>query len=194
MAAFDRKRLAVLMGGRGLDLLLATTRHNVRYLTGGYCYPLYQWDAHTRGSQYLPFFVIPRDASAPTAFIGRPGEREVLEEAGVPVGRCHESAGIGTLPAAAKTVEVLRGLGLDRGTIGVELPSLPADAWDALREGLPRRDTGRRGARPRCPAGGEVAGRDRPDATCRGPERCSRSRSCWRGVAKEIRPRRSRGQ
>jgi Xaa-Pro dipeptidase len=137
VTAFDRARLAALMGGRGLDLLLATTRHNVRYLTGGYCYPLYLWDAHTRGSQYLPFFVIPRDASAPTAFIGRPGEREVLEEAGVPVGRCHESAGIGTRPAAAKTVEVLRAMGLDRGTIGVEMPSLPADAWDVLREGLP---------------------------------------------------------
>jgi Xaa-Pro dipeptidase len=137
VAAFDRARLAALMGGRGLDLLLATTRHNVRYLTGGYCYPLYQWDAHTRGSQHLPFFVISRDASAPTAFIGRPGEREVLEEAGVPVGRCHESAGIGTRPAAAKAVEVLREMGLDRGTIGVEMPSLPADAWVVLRDGLP---------------------------------------------------------
>jgi len=138
VAAFDRARLAALMGERGLDLLLVTSRHNVRYLTGGYCYPLYQWDAHTRGSQYLPFFAIPRDASAPTAFIGRPGEREVMEEAGVKVGRCHESAGIGTRPAAMKTVEVLRGMGLDRGTIGVELPSLPADAWDALRGGLPQ--------------------------------------------------------
>jgi Xaa-Pro aminopeptidase len=137
VAAFDRARLSALMGERGLDLLLVTSRHNVRYFTGGYCYPLYLWDAHTRGSQYLPFYVIPRDASAPTLFIGRPGERDVLEEAGVSVGRCHESAGIGTRPAAVKTVEVLRGLGLDRGTIGVELPSLPADAWTVLREGLP---------------------------------------------------------
>ena len=136
-AAFDRNRLSALMGERGLDLLLATSRHNVRYLTGGYCYPLYLWDAHTRGSQYLPFFVIPGDAASPTAFIGRPGERDVLAEAGVAVGTCHESVGIGTRPAAAKTVEVLREMGLERGTIGVELPSLPADAFAVLREGLP---------------------------------------------------------
>lgn len=137
-AAFDRRRLSALMGDRGVDLLLVSSRHNVRYLTGGYCYPLYQWDAHTGGSQYLPFLVLPRDAARSLVFVGRPGEHEVLEDAGVAIAQCHESARIGTRPAAAKAIEVLRKAGLDEGTIGVELPSLPADAWDVLRDGLPR--------------------------------------------------------
>ena len=131
-ADFDKGRLSALMGERGVDLLLASSRHNIRYLTGGYYYPLYMWDAHTRGSQYLSFLVIPRDPSAAPVYIGRPGEREVLEEAGVRVSGCHESAGIGTRPAATKVVEVLRELRLDRGCIAVELPSLPADAHAVL--------------------------------------------------------------
>jgi Xaa-Pro aminopeptidase len=39
--------------------------------------------------------------------------------------------------AIARASEVLRAAGLDRGTIGVEMPSLPADAWETLRAGLP---------------------------------------------------------
>jgi Xaa-Pro dipeptidase len=137
-AGFDRGRLSALLDDRGVDLLLASSRHNIRYLTGGYYYPLYLWDAHTRGSQYLSFLAIPRDAPADSAYIGRPGEREVMEEAGVGIPRCHESTGIGTRPAAAKAVEVLRDLHLDRGCIALELPSLPADACEVLAAGLPR--------------------------------------------------------
>lgn len=136
-APYDRSRLAAQMAASGIEVLLVSSRHNVRYLTGGYCYPLYQWDAHTRGSRYLPFLVVPRDAPEAPVFVGRPGEREVLEDAGVAVAACHESAAIGTRPAAATAVEVLRGADRDRCTIGIEMPSLPADAWDVLREGLP---------------------------------------------------------
>jgi Xaa-Pro aminopeptidase len=137
-AGFDKGRLSTLLGDRGVDLLLASSRHNIRYLTGGYYYPLYLWDAHTRGSQYLSFLAIPRDSPAASVYIGRPGEREVMEEAGVGIPRCHESTGIGTRPAAAKAVEVLRDLQLDQGCIALELPSLPADAYEVFVAGLPR--------------------------------------------------------
>jgi Xaa-Pro dipeptidase len=134
----DRGRLTALLGDRGVDLLLASSRHNIRYLTGGYYYPLYLWDAHTRGSQYLSFLAIPRDTPAASVYVGRPGEREVMEDAGVNIPRCYESAGIGTRPAAEKAVEVLRDLRLDQGCIALELPSLPADAYEVLAAGLPR--------------------------------------------------------
>ena len=32
---FDAKKLDALLEEAGVDLLLATTRHNIRYLTGG---------------------------------------------------------------------------------------------------------------------------------------------------------------
>jgi len=137
-ASFDAQRLFGLMKQAGAEVLLASTRHNVRYLTGGYYYPLYVWDAHTRGTQYLSFLVIPADRLEDAFLIGRPGEGEALQEAGLWLRCCHEASGIGTRPAAAKTVELLQGLGLDRGRIAVELPSLPADAFQALGQGLPR--------------------------------------------------------
>jgi Xaa-Pro aminopeptidase len=119
------------------DTLLVSTRHNTRYLTGGYYYPLYAWDTHTRGTQHLSFLVIPAGRLGEAFLVGRPGEGEALQEAGGWPRRCHEGAGIGTRPAAAKTVELLKECGLDRGRIAVELPSLPADAFQLLREGLP---------------------------------------------------------
>jgi Xaa-Pro aminopeptidase len=137
-AGFDGERLSALMKRDGADALLASTRHNVRYLTGGYCYPLYAWDAHTRGTQYLPFLVIPADRLEEAFLVGRPGEGEALEESRLWPGRCQEASAIGTRPAAAKAVEALKGMGLDRGRIAVELPSLPADAFRVLAEGLPR--------------------------------------------------------
>jgi Xaa-Pro dipeptidase len=136
-ASFDAQRLFARMKQAGVEVLLASTRHNVRYLTGGYFYPLYVWDAHTRGTQYLPFLVIPADRLEEAFLVGRPGEGEAFQEAGLWLRRCHESSGIGTRPAAAKTVALLKGLGLDRGRIAMELPSLPADAYRVLAEGLP---------------------------------------------------------
>jgi Xaa-Pro aminopeptidase len=134
---FDPQRLFDLMHEARADVLLASTRHNIRYLAGGYYYPLYMWDAHTRGTQYLSFLVIPRDSLADSLFIGRPGEREVIEEAGLWLPRCVESTGIGTRPAAVKAVEVLKELGLEGAHIAVELPSLPADSFRILVDGLP---------------------------------------------------------
>jgi Xaa-Pro dipeptidase len=135
---FDEQRLFALLEAAGADVLLVSSGHNTRYLTGGYYYPLYVWDAHTRGTQYLSFLAVPRGSLTDAFFIGRPGETEALQEAGLWLRSCHEGSSIGSRPAAAKAVELLRGLALDRGRIAVELPSLPADAFLLLAEGLPR--------------------------------------------------------
>lgn len=41
MTPFDEERLTRLMRAYNVDVMLATTRHNVRYLTGGYYLPFY---------------------------------------------------------------------------------------------------------------------------------------------------------
>lgn len=135
---FDARRLSERMRAAGVDVLLASSRHNTRYLTGGYYYPLYLWDAHTRGTQYLSFLVLPAGRLEEAFLVGRPGEAEALEEAEAWPRRCHEAPAIGTRPAAAKAVELLRGLHLERASIALELPSLPADALQVLAEGLPQ--------------------------------------------------------
>jgi Xaa-Pro dipeptidase len=134
---FDAARLFALMEESEVELLLASTRHNIRYLTGGYYYPLYMWDAHARRTQYLCFLGIPRDRPGDSFFIGRPGEREVMQEKDVWPGQCHESERIASLSTADKTVEVLKQRDLDSLRIAVELPSLPADVFAVLKDRLP---------------------------------------------------------
>ena len=41
MLPFDVERLQGLMRGQGVDVLLATAPHNVRYLSGGYYMPFF---------------------------------------------------------------------------------------------------------------------------------------------------------
>ena len=134
---FDAARLIALMEEWGVELLLASTRHNIRYLTGGYYYPLYMYDAHARRTQYLSFLGIPRSGAGDSFFVGRPGEREVMQEAEVWPGQCYESKKIASLSTAARTVEVLEQRNLDALRIAVELPSLPADVFAVLKDRLP---------------------------------------------------------
>lgn len=121
-----------------VELVLASSRHNVRYLTGGYYYPLYVWDAYTRRTQHLSFVVIPRDRLDDAFFVGRPTEKAIMEEASVWPSERHESRAIGSLSTIEKTVELLRRRGIDRGRIAVELSYLPADAFLRLSSELPQ--------------------------------------------------------
>jgi Xaa-Pro dipeptidase len=135
---FSAARLVTLMTESEVELLLASTRHNIRYLTGGYYYPLYMWDAHARRTQYLSFVCIPRHSIDGSFFVGRPGEREVMQEAEVWIERCFESEKIASLSTAARMVEVLQQKNLDALRIAVELPSLPADVFEMLKTRLPQ--------------------------------------------------------
>jgi Xaa-Pro aminopeptidase len=135
---FDDAKLFALMEEADVQLLLASTRHNIRYLTDGYYYPLYMWDPHARRTQYLSFLCIPRHRLADSFFVGRPGEREVMEEADVWPGQCYESKRIASLSTAARAAEVLRQRSLDALRIAVELPSLPADVFELLKDRLPQ--------------------------------------------------------
>jgi Xaa-Pro aminopeptidase len=135
---FDAARLSALMEGSEVEVLLASTRHNIRYLTGGYYYPLYMWDAHARRTQYLSFACIPRRYLDDSFFVGRPGEKEVMQEAEVWPGQCYESGRITSLSTAERTAELLKQRNLDALRIAVELPSLPADVFELLKAQLPQ--------------------------------------------------------
>ena len=114
------------------DLILVSTRHNTRYLTGGYYYPLYMWDDHARRTRYLSFLGIPRGEVGGSFFLGRPGETEVMREAEVWIPHCYEGEKISSLSIAAALVEVLKQRKLTAKRIAVELPSLPADTSLAI--------------------------------------------------------------
>jgi len=136
MVPFDAKKLGDLMEEAGLDLLVANTRHNVRYLTGGYYFHFHAFATRLGRSQYLPFIGLPRRGFEDGFYIGRPDEQGQIDAEGLWITNRPVARG-NTLGAAEAAVQAIRKLGMAEATIGFELPFLPADALLAIRQGLP---------------------------------------------------------
>jgi Xaa-Pro aminopeptidase len=134
---FDAKKLNDLMAEAGLALLLASTRHNVRYLTGGYYFHFHAQATRIGRSQYLPFVGLPRGRFEDAFYVGRADESGQIEAEGLWLPHRFNTVR-GTVSAAEGAIAAIRKFGLAEGAIGVELPFLPADAFLALQQGLPR--------------------------------------------------------
>ena len=134
---FDEKKLSKLMESANISLILANTRHNIRYLTGGYYYHFHVHSTRMAKTQYLPFVGIPKDKFGDAFYVGRAEERGQIESEGLNVPRLVETVR-GTLTAAESVIKTVKSMGLEESTIGVELPFIPADAFLALQKGLPK--------------------------------------------------------
>lgn len=133
---FDRDRLDELMEQAGVDLVLATTKHATRYLLGGYRYHFYsEVDAMGR-TRYLSAVGYPRGRSDGAFFVGLRGEGPQLEREGIWVPAVRAEA-TSSEQAAAIAADSIEKLGLASGTIAVELPFIPADAYRELQRRLP---------------------------------------------------------
>lgn len=158
MRPFDYDRASRIMRQESLDLVLAHTPHNVRYLT--------DYDAYTLGGAWL----MPFDSS----FLLEDGKAYYLMFVGIP---CDESKGAFMTPVTAEegcvvyhdpwikdrrflgprfvvqgrdeqvktrgdpvalVAEVLKEKGLDDASIGLETTYIPAEILKKLREALPR--------------------------------------------------------
>lgn len=135
-APFDAARLDALMAEAGLDAVLATSKHGIRYLLGGYRFFLYaHGDAHGL-SRYLPIFIYPQSDPARAAYVGTATERHEAELGRIWVGRTH-FANRTVADYARSAVTELRRLGRPLRRIGVEMDFLPQPAFQILRDGLP---------------------------------------------------------
>jgi Xaa-Pro dipeptidase len=134
---FDAKKLTRLMEDAGLDLLLACTRHNVRYLTGGYYYHFHANAARMARTQYLPFVGLVRGRVEDAFYVCRAEERGQIDAEGLWIPN-RVDAVRGTVSAAESAIKTIQQFGLAEGVIGAELPFLPADAFLALQHGLPK--------------------------------------------------------
>jgi Xaa-Pro aminopeptidase len=56
---FDHARLDRLMDEAGIDVVLATSKHNVQYLLGGHRANFFDYMDATGVTRYLPVFVYP---------------------------------------------------------------------------------------------------------------------------------------
>ncbi len=134
---FDAARLDRLMNEADISLVLASTRHNVRYLSGGYYYHFHANSTRMGRSQYLPFVGIPRKRIADSFYVARAEERGQIVSEGLWIPNIVEAVR-GTVSSAEGAAKAINGLGLASGRIGVELPFLPADAYLSLQAAFPR--------------------------------------------------------
>ena len=67
---FDHTRLDRLMDEAGIDLVIATSKHNVQYLLGGHRANFFDYMDATGVTRYLPVFVYPKGAPEKAAYIG----------------------------------------------------------------------------------------------------------------------------
>src|SRR5467141_4168672 len=67
---FDAVRLDRLMDEAGIDVLIATSKHNVQYLLGGHRAFFFDYMDAMGVSRYLPIFVYVKGATDKAAYFG----------------------------------------------------------------------------------------------------------------------------
>src|SRR5437588_3006208 len=132
---FDADRLDRLMDEAGIDVLLATSKHNVQYLLGGHRAFFFDYMDAMGLSRYLPIVIYPKGAPEKAAFIGHRLESYQREVQAFWIPEVQTQAS-GSLDAMEKAIEYLRKSGLTGRRIGAELAFLPVDAGMALRSAL----------------------------------------------------------
>src|SRR5829696_2031444 len=117
---FDAARLDKLMDEAGMDVLIATSKHNVQYLLGGHRAFFFDYMDAIGTSRYLPVLTYPQGAPENAAYIGHrlEGFQREVKPFWTPVS--HTSASV-TMDAIQQALEHVRRLGKAPRRIGVEL-------------------------------------------------------------------------
>lgn len=133
---FDQARLDRLMEEANIDVVLATSKHNVQYLLGGYRFIFFSAMDAIGHSRYLPVLAYARGKPEHAAYVGNrmEGGEHAVHPFWTP--NIHTVAW-GTIDAITAAVEHLKKAGLDKARIGIEPAFLSADAYVALKSLLP---------------------------------------------------------
>jgi Xaa-Pro aminopeptidase len=132
---FDAARLDALMDDAGIDVLLATSKHNVQYLLGGYRFFFFDTMDAIGVSRYLPVLVYRKGKPEQAAYVGcamENFERELDKFWPATL----ELGDTGSVAAMRRAVAHIKKLGNGIRRVGVESAFLPADAAAVLRQDL----------------------------------------------------------
>lgn len=133
---FDHHRLDRLMDEAGIDLVIATSKHNAQYLSGGHRANFFDYMDATGISRYLPVFIYPKGAPEKAAYIGHRLEGFQTKVAPLWVPET-QTVTAGSADALQKAVDYVAKAGLKPKKIAVEFGFLPFDAANVLRAALP---------------------------------------------------------
>jgi Xaa-Pro aminopeptidase len=129
---FDHGRLDRLMEEAGIDVIVATSKHNVQYLLGGHRANFFDYMDATGITRYLPVLIYPKGAPQKAAYFGHRLEKFQRDVSPMWTPETQTSAA-GSVDAMQKAVEYVRKLGLMPKRIGAEFGFLPYDASIVLR-------------------------------------------------------------
>jgi Xaa-Pro aminopeptidase len=134
-APFDTQKLDRLMDEAGIDVLLATSKHNVQYLLGGYRYIFFHAMDALGHSRYLPVVIYARGRQDHAAYVGNrmEGHEQQVNPFWTPsvFANCW-----GSVDAARQAAAHLKSIALGGARIGLEPGFVPHDAWAALQSDL----------------------------------------------------------
>jgi Xaa-Pro aminopeptidase len=132
---FDSKLLDKLMDDAGIDVLVATSKHNVQYLLGGYRFFFFDTMDAIGLTRYLPALIYQKGKPENAAYIGC-GMETYERELGKFWPPTLDLSVIGSKEAMQRGLEHIKRLGVSNRSVGVESAFLPADADAVLRQGL----------------------------------------------------------
>jgi Xaa-Pro aminopeptidase len=131
---FDAQHLDQLMDDAGIDVLVATSKHNVQYLLGGYRFFFFDTMDAVGITRYLPALVYQKGHPENAAYIGAPLEN-FEKELGKFWPTTLDLKVVGSKETMGQVVQHIAKLGPIR-RIGVESGFLPADADAVLRRSM----------------------------------------------------------
>jgi len=135
-APFDTALLDRLMDEAGIDVLVATSKHNVQYLLGGHRAFFFESMDAMGLSRYLPVFVYQKGAPEKAGFFGHRMEGFQNEVKPFWVSEVSTKSS-GAVDVMEKAVDYLRRLAPKAKRIGVETAFIPLDSAAVLRKALP---------------------------------------------------------
>jgi len=133
---FDSGRLDRLMDEAGIDVLLATSKHNVQYLLGGHRAFFFDYMDAMGLSRYLPVMVYPKGKPEKAAYFGHRLENFQHQVKPLWVGEVQANSS-GALDTMQKATDYVKRSGVPAKRIGIETTFMPMDAGAALRNAMP---------------------------------------------------------
>jgi Xaa-Pro aminopeptidase len=135
-APFDTALLDRLMDEAGIDVLVATSKHNVQYLLGGHRAFFFESMDAMGLSRYLPVFVYQKGAPQKAGFFGHRMEGFQNEVKPFWVSEVNTKSS-GAVDVMEKAVDYLRRLTPHAKRIAIETAFIPLDSAAVLRKAFP---------------------------------------------------------
>jgi Xaa-Pro aminopeptidase len=136
---FDHRRLDRLMEEAGIDVLLATSKHNVQYLLGGHRANFFDYMDATGITRYLPVLIYFKGQPEKAIYVGH--RLEGFQHQAKPLWTpTTDTTSNGSTDAMRKAVDHMKKAGLTPKRIATEFGFLPYDASKVLRAAFPDAD------------------------------------------------------